>query len=60
MTGSLNMDNQRINSCRRLTMYTDGNSPIVMNNSRIYGLPNPTGTQQPVTLGFGDNRYFKA
>lgn len=59
MTGNLDMNNQRINNCGKLTMWDDGKSPIYMNNSRIYSLPNPTGTQQPVTLGFGDDRYLK-
>ena len=40
-------------------MESDQNSPIIMNDSRIFGLPTPTGSQQPVPLGFGDGRYLR-
>ena len=59
ITGNINFNDKRLNECGRITMVDDGNSPIIMNNSPIYSLPNPTGTQQPVPLGFGDGRYLK-
>ena len=30
-----------------------------MNNNRVYNVPNPTGSQQPVTLTFGDQTYLR-
>ena len=37
----------------------DKNKDIPMAGKRIIGLPNPTGNQQPVTLGYGDSRYLR-
>ena len=37
----------------------DKNKDIPMAGKRIIGLPNPTGNQQPVTLGYGDLRYLR-
>ena len=37
----------------------DKNKDIPMGGKRIVGLPNPTGNQQPVTLGYGDLRYLR-
>ena len=52
MTGNLRMDNSIIYGPSQIQMRGD----ISMNNNKIFSLPNPDGTQQPVTLGFGDNR----
>ena len=59
ITSDMDFNNKRLNRCGRLTMESDQNSPIIMNDSRIFGLPTPTGSQQPVPLGFGDGRYLK-
>ena len=37
----------------------DKNKDIPMAGKRIIGLPNPTGNQQPVTLGYSDSRYLR-
>ena len=49
------MDNNIIYEPSQIQMRAD----IFMHNNRIYSLPNPTGTQQPLILGFDDNRFFK-
>ena len=40
----------------------DGTTPMTgnldMNNKPIYNLPLPTGSKQPTTLGFVDNKYL--
>ena len=37
----------------------DKNKDIPMAGKRIIRLPNPTGNQQPVTLGYSDSRYLR-
>ena len=56
MTGDLNMNNNLITNCGRLTMVVDGNSPINMNNSYLYGLPNPVSGDDAVNKTYVDNR----
>ena len=55
MTGDLNMNNNLITNCGRLTMVADGNSPINMNNSYLYGLPNPVSGDDAVNKTYVDN-----
>ena len=55
MTGDLNINNNLITNCGRLTMVADGNSPINMNNSYIYGLPNPVSGDDAVNKTYVDN-----
>ena len=56
MTGDLNMNNNLITNCGRLTMVSDGNSPINMNNSYLYGLPNPVSNDDATNKIYVDNR----
>ena len=56
MTGDLNMNNNLITNCGRLTMVADGNSPINMNNSYLYGLPNPVSNDDAANKTYVDNR----
>ena len=56
MTGDLNMNDNLITNCGRLTMMADGNSPINMNNSYLYGLPNPVGGDDAANKTYVDNR----
>ena len=55
MTGDLNMNDNLIVNCGRLTMVADGNSPINMNNSYLYGLPNPLNGDDAVNKTYVDN-----
>ena len=41
MTGPFNMNNKVITNCGRIDMVKDGNSPVNMNDSFLYGLPDP-------------------
>ena len=56
MTGDLNMNNNLIINCGRLTMVADGNSPINMSNSYLYGLPDPVSNDDATTKSYVDNR----
>ena len=56
MTGDLNLNNNLIINCGRLTMVSDGNSPINMNNSYLYGLPNPVSNDDATNKTYVDNR----
>ena len=56
MTGNLNLNNKVIKNCGRLTMVADGNSPINMNNSYLYGLPNPFRDSDATNKTYVDNR----
>ena len=56
MTGDLNLNNKLIINCGRLTMVADGNSPINMNNSYLYGLPNPVSNDDATNKTYVDNR----
>ena len=56
MTGNLNMNNNLITNCGRLTMVADGNSPINMNNSYLYGLPIPLSGDDGANKNYVDNR----
>ena len=56
MTGDLNLNNKLIINCGRLTMVSDGNSPINMNNSYLYGLPNPVSNDDATNKTYVDNR----
>ena len=56
MTGDLNLNNKLIINCGRLTMVADGNSPINMNNSYLYGLPNPVSNDDAANTTYVDNR----
>ena len=56
MTGDLNLNNNLIINCGRLTMVADGNSPINMNNSYLYGLPNPVSDDDATNKTYVDNR----
>ena len=56
MTGDLNMNNNLITNCGRLTMVADGNIPINMNNSYLYGLPNPVSNDDAANKTYVDNR----
>ena len=56
MTGDLNLNNNLIINCGRLTMVSDGNSPINMNNSYLYGLPNPVSKDDATNKTYVDNR----
>ena len=56
MTGDLNLNNKLIINCGRLTMVADGNSPINMNNSYLYGLPNPVSNDDAANKTYVDNR----
>ena len=55
MTGDLNMNDNLIVNCGRLTMVADGNSPINMNNSYLYGLPNPLSGDDAANKTYVDN-----
>ena len=50
------MNDNIITKCGRLTMTADGNSPINMNNSYLYGLPNPFGGDDATNKTYVDNR----
>ena len=52
MTDDLNLNNKIIINCGRLTMVADGNSPINMNNSYLYGLPNPVSNDDAANKKF--------
>ena len=56
MTGDLNLNNKLIINCGRLTMVADGNSPIDMKKSYLYGLPNPFRGDDATNKTYGDNR----
>ena len=56
MTGDLNMNDNLITNCGRLTMMADGNSPINMNNSYLYGLPNPISGDDAANKTYVDDR----
>ena len=56
MTGDLNLNNNLITNCGRLTMVSDGNSPINMNNSYLYGLPDPISNDDAANKTYVDNR----
>ena len=56
MTGDLNMNNNLITNCGRLTMVADGNSPINMSNSYLYGLPDPISNDDAASKTYVDNR----
>ena len=56
MTGNLNLNNKIIKNCGRLTMIADGNSPINMNNSYLYGLPQPYRDSDATNKTYVDNR----
>ena len=56
MTGDLNMNSNLITNCGRLTMVADGNSPINMSNSYLYGLPDPVSNDDATTKSYVDNR----
>ena len=56
MTGDLNLNNNHIINSGRLTMVSDGNSPINMNNSYLYGLPNPVSNDDATNKIYVDNR----
>ena len=56
MKGDLNLNNNLITNCGRLTMVADGNSPINMNNSYLYGLPNPVSNDDATNKTYVDNR----
>ena len=56
MTGDLNMNNNLITNCGRLTMVADGNSPINMNSSYLYGLPNPVSNDDAANKNYVDTR----
>ena len=56
MTGDLNLNNNLIINCGRLTMVADGNSPIYMNNSYLYGLPDPVSDDDATNKTYVDNR----
>ena len=55
MTGDLDMNDNLITNCGRLTMVADGNSPINMNNSYLYGLPNPLSGDDAANKTYVDN-----
>ena len=56
MTGDLNMNDNLVTNCGRLTMMADGNSPINMNNSYLYGLPNRVSSDNAANKTYVDNR----
>ena len=56
MTGDLNLNNKLIINCGRSTMVADGNSPINMNNSYLYGLPNRVSNDDAANKTYVDNR----
>ena len=56
MTGDLNMNNNLITNCGRLTMVADGNSPINMNKSYLYGLPIPVSNDDAANKNYVDTR----
>ena len=56
MTGDLNMNNNLITNCGRLTMVADGNSPINMNKSYLYGLPIPDSNDDAANKNYVDTR----
>ena len=56
MTGNLNLNNKLIINCGRLTMVADGNSPIDMKKSYLYGLPNPFRGDDATNKTYVDNR----
>ena len=56
MTGDLNMNNNLITNCGRLTMVADGNSPINMNSSYLYGLPKPVSNDDAANKNYVDTR----
>ena len=56
MTGDLNMNNNLITNCGRLTMEADGNSPINMNSSYLYGLPGPVSNDDAANKNYVDTR----
>ena len=56
MTGDLNLNNKIIKNCGGLTMVADGNSPINMNNSYIYRVPNPYRGDDVTNKSYVDSR----
>ena len=56
MIGDLNMNNNLITNCGRLTMVADGNSPINMNSSYLYGLPGPVSNDDAANKNYVDTR----
>ena len=56
MTGDLNLNNKIIINCGRLTMVADGNSPINMNSSYLYGLPGPVSNDDAANKNYVDTR----
>ena len=56
MTDDLNKNDNLITNCGRLTMMADGNSPINMNNSYLYGLPNPLSSDDAANKTYVDDR----
>ena len=56
MTGDFDLNNKIIKNCGGLTMVSDGNSPINMNNSYIYRVPNPYRGDDVTNKSYVDSR----
>ena len=56
MTGNINMNDNSITKCGGLIMIDNGTSTIDMNNSHIYGLPNPFIGTDATNKNYVDNR----
>ena len=56
MTGNINMNDNSITKCGGLIMIDNGTSTIDMNNSHIYGLPNPFIGSGATNKNYVDNR----
>ena len=56
MTGNINMNDNSITKCGGLIMIDNGSSTIDMNNSHIYGLPNPFIDSDATNKNYVDNR----
>ena len=56
MTGPFNLNNKVITNCGRITMVKDGNSPINMNDSYLYGLPDPISADDAANKRYVDTK----
>ena len=56
MTGPFNLNNKVITNCGRITMVKDGNSPINMNDSYLYGLPDPNSADDAANKRYVDTK----
>ena len=56
MTGPFNLNNKILKNCGRIEMVKDGNSPINMNDSYLYGLPDPNSADDAANKRYVDTK----